>query len=87
MRPSEIMNLQRKRPFVPLRVHVSDGSSYDVRHPEMMLVTNTTIFIALPPLADGVPERHVYCDPIHITRIEPIDGAKPKRSKGQRGAP
>lgn len=81
------MNLQRKRPFVPLRVHVSDGSSYDVRHPEMMLVTHTVVFIARPPLADGVPERHVYCDPVHITRVEPIDGTRPKRRQRKGGAP
>jgi len=55
------MELQRRRPFV-------------VRHPEMMTVTTTLVFIALPPLAAGVPDRHVYCDPIHITHVEPLDG-------------
>jgi hypothetical protein len=74
MTAKEILELQRRRPFPGLRVHVSDGTSYDVTHPEMMAVTKTLVFIALPPVSEGVPERSVYCDPIHITRVEPING-------------
>jgi len=45
-----------------------------VLHPEMMLVTPCNIYIALPPLEDGVPVGgSVYCDPMHITRVEPIN--------------
>ncbi len=75
----EILELQRKRPFTGLRIYVSDGESYEILHPEMMLVTPTLVHIALPPLVEGVPEGgSVYCDPVHITRIEPLNG--PKRS-------
>jgi len=45
----------------------------------MMAVTTTVVFIAQPPETDGVPERSVYCDPLHITRIEHLDETKPKR--------
>lgn len=77
LRPSEILSHAQTQPFQPIRIHISDGSSYDVMHPEMMAVTTRVVFIAQPPEVDGVPERSVYCDPLHITRIEPIDGAKP----------
>ena len=40
----------------------------------MMAVAKTQVFIALPPVSEGVPERSVYCDPIHVTRIEPMNG-------------
>ena len=79
MRPKEILTHLRRQPFAPIRVHVSDGASYDVSHPEMMAVTTAVVFIAQPPEADGVPERSVYCDPVHITRIEPLNGTRPKR--------
>jgi len=39
-----------------------------------MAVTATPVFIALPPVNEGAPEHSVYCDPIHIIRIEPING-------------
>ncbi|MGB2985268.1 MAG: hypothetical protein WBE26_05240 [Phycisphaerae bacterium] len=76
MTAKEILALQRRQPFSGLRIHVSDGEAYEVLHPEMMAVTRTCVFIALPPLADGVPERSVYCDPVHITRVEPMNASK-----------
>ena len=84
MRPKEIVRLQLKRPYIPLRVHVSDGSWYDVRHPEMMTVTSTLVFIGQEPFDYGLPERFASCDPLHVTRVEPIDGATPKRPRGKR---
>jgi hypothetical protein len=80
MRANEILRLQRIRPFKPIRIHLSDGASYEVRHPEMMAVTTGVVFIAQPPEKEGVPERSVHCDPLHVTRIEPIDGETPDES-------
>ncbi len=78
MRPDDIRAHLRKQPFRPIRIYVSDGSSYDVRHPEMMFVTRTEVVIGLDAGDDDIPERSAYCDPIHITRIEPIDGDTPR---------
>ena len=67
----ESLDLQRERPFRPLRIFISDGEAYEVRHPEMMLVTRTKVVIALPN-GEDVPENTVYCDPVHITRVVPM---------------
>ena len=48
MTAKELLDLQCERPFRPLRIFISDGESYEVRHPEMMLVTKTRVVIALP---------------------------------------
>lgn len=72
----EIIQLQRTRPFPGLRIHVSDGETYDVKQPKMMSVTRTMVHLAVSPGKDGVPLRSVFCDPVHITRIEPINGKK-----------
>ncbi len=79
MRPDEIRAHLRKQPFRAIRIYISDGSSYDVRHPEMMFVTRTEVVIGLDPGDGDIPERSVYCDPVHITRIEPLDGEKRTR--------
>jgi hypothetical protein len=85
MRPTDLLEHLRKQPFQPIRVFISDGKSYDVRHPEMMLITRTEVVIALDPGVDEVPERKAYCDPVHITRVEPIDGhARRRRATGRR---
>ena len=75
MRPDRIRELLRATPFQPIRVFLSDGSSYDVRHPELALVTRRHVLIALPLENDRLPERYVTCDPLHITRIEPLEAA------------
>ena len=67
----ELLDLQRERPFRALRIFISDGEVYEVRHPEMMLVTQTKVVIALPN-GEDVPEHTVYCDPVHITRVVPV---------------
>ena len=81
MRPDEIRAHLRKQPFEPIRVYISDGASYDVRHPEFMLVTRTEIVIGLAPKGTLIPDRSVYIDPIHITRIEPINGKSRARRR------
>ncbi len=74
MTPESIRERLRQRPFQPFRVFLSDGSVHEVRHPEMMLVMRREVVIALPRPGEEFARRAVYCDPLHITRIEPIDG-------------
>jgi hypothetical protein len=72
MLPIEIHNYLRERPFTPVRLHMSDGSYFDVRHPEMAIVTATLVYI---PVYDNGAEdlpRVVRCDPVHVTRPEPL---------------
>jgi len=73
MRADEISEHLRRQPFRPIRVHVSDGSTYGVRHPELMYVSRTEVVIGLDPGTDVIPERSVYRDPILVARIEPIN--------------
>ncbi len=75
MRPDEIRAHLRREPFRPIRIYISDGSSYDVRHPELMFVSRAEVVIGLDAGDDELPERCVYCDPLHITRIQPLDAA------------
>jgi hypothetical protein len=63
---------------------MSDGSSYEIRHPEFALVTQRQIAIGIPAGADDVPERAVYCDPLHITRIEVLPESKPRQRRNGR---
>ena len=39
-----------------------------------MFVTRREITIGLDPGSENIPEKSVYLDPVHITRIELIDG-------------
>jgi hypothetical protein len=75
MRAAEIDTQLKQRPFVPFRMHFSDGSHYDVRHPEMMLVAQRALALTVYERPGAkLPERLVLCDPMHVTRLEQIDG-------------
>ena len=84
MRPTQIRDHLKRQPFRPIRVHISDGSSYDIRHPEMAIVTTSELIIALKMSTDDLPDKVIFCDPVHITRIEPLDGARSRRRKTKR---
>ena len=77
MRPEDILQLLRARPFRAFRMSLSDGKEFDVRHPELAIVGRSTVVIGLPgPLGpDGPVERLVTCALMHIVRTEPVDGA------------
>ena len=72
MHISEVKEHLSTRPFVPFRIHLSDGSSYDVPHPEFVLVTKWAVHLALGG-EDELPEKVVRCAVGHITRIGEID--------------
>lgn len=81
MRPNDIRAQLRKQPFEPLRLFVSDGATYDIRHPELAMVGQTEVIIATEVGKDDLPARFGFVDPIHITRIEPINGTSGRSSK------
>ncbi len=77
MKPDDVLQLLRKRPFEPFRVHLSDGSTFEIRHPELAIVERSKVIIGVPgPKGlDGPVERSIFCALAHITRLEPVDGS------------
>ena len=74
MRAVDIRAHLRKQPFEPFRVFMSDGATYDVRHPELAAISRTELIIGLEQSDEELPDRFAYCDPVHVVRIEPING-------------
>lgn len=78
MRPEDITELLRARPFVSLRIHMSDGQSYDIRHPEMVMVLRSRLVIGIgADSATGVLERLEHCALVHVVRIEQLQSVSP----------
>ena len=71
----ELLNARRRRPFAPFRIHLMDGSSYEVRHPDLVMPGARSVAVGLPggTLPEGVYERIIILALVHITRLEPID--------------
>ena len=78
MRPEELIQLIRKKPFVPLRLHLTDGKTYDIRHPDQVLVLRSRIDIGIAPDPNtGVLERVEHCSLLHVVRVEELQAAPP----------
>ncbi len=77
MRPEDVLQLLRARPFQPFMFYMSDGTAYEIRHPELAIVERSKVIVGVPgPQGpDGPVEHSVFCALIHITRIEPVNGA------------
>ncbi len=68
-------DLLHERPFKPFRLVLSSGQTYEVRHPEMAMLTKTDILVGLEAEEDGIPARFKICSMLHVTAVEPIESS------------
>jgi hypothetical protein len=72
MSAKDIRDLLRAKPFEPFRIVVSDGTIYEIRHPELVVPGLATAFIGYPdPNEPGIYERFDIVSMRHIIRLEP----------------
>jgi len=73
MNAENLIELLEERPFVPLRMHLSDGRKHDIRHPEMAIVAAAVVAIGLPRADNSaIAERITNCATAHIVEVEPL---------------
>lgn len=74
MRAEELVELLRARPFVPLRIVMTDGRTYDIQHPGTALVLRERVDIGIRPDPEtGVVESVERCPLSHIVRAERVE--------------
>jgi hypothetical protein len=76
MSADDLLAFIQKRPFVPIRLCLTDGSTYEVRHPELLMPGRRTVIVGLP--AD--PNRPVFDQTVtvalvHVVQVIPLDQA------------
>jgi hypothetical protein len=74
MNQQDILEMLRHRPFQPFRIHVTDGTVYEIRHPEMMVVDWSKALVFFPPNDMPLPaiEHYEVVSLSHMTRLEPL---------------
>ncbi|MGA2066451.1 MAG: hypothetical protein ABSG86_15860 [Thermoguttaceae bacterium] len=90
MRRDELVEAIHARPFQPFRLCVSDGRTFDIRHPEMLMVARHSASVGLPE--NGGEElpgqayprmaRFAMVDLLHITGIEHLSQSQSDRRGG-----
>ncbi len=80
MRREELIEAVHAEPFRPFRLYLSDGRTFDIRHPEMLMVSRHTAIVGVH--GDGGAEkagqaypqidRFAWVDLLHVTGIEQL---------------
>src|SRR5262249_44535687 len=79
MRRDDVLQHLQRRPFQPFRLRLSNGIDHDIRHPEMAIVTPSTVVVGIPASAAPVPsaDNYVIVSLLHVVQIEPLAPAAP----------
>lgn len=73
MSPEDLRDLLRQRPFRPVQLTFSDGSQHVIPHPEMVLLTRSSVSIgkASDP-ESGIADRTSHFSLSHLVRVDPV---------------
>jgi hypothetical protein len=69
VKSQDIRDLVHAEPFKPFRLHLADGKSLRIPHPDFILVTRDMVVIA-NDLSGGVPGEINLVPYEHIVRVE-----------------
>ncbi|HTU20072.1 MAG TPA: hypothetical protein VMG10_18550 [Gemmataceae bacterium] len=75
----DLRNLLSARPFVPFRMHLSEGAAVDVRSQEVVLPGRRFAVIGLldPDATDTAFDRWAVVWYMHVTRVEMLGAGSP----------
>ncbi len=67
----------RRRPFIPFRMILSSGTTYDIFHPEMLFISKSGITVAIydkdqRPSPEEIPVRESLVSYLHIAATEDL---------------
>jgi hypothetical protein len=78
MRPDDLLSWGRAKPFVPFRIRLNSGHTFDIRHPEMLRVGRSTVYVFTFAGEPADPfERMEMVSLVLIESIEALETARP----------
>ena len=79
MTPQEINRLLTTQPFEPFRLFMSDGRTFEVHHPDFVLVGHRTAHIfEVDDPSSRIYSNYAVVSLLHITRAEPLPTTAPR---------
>jgi hypothetical protein len=71
MHPNDLLAPLHRKPFEPFRIVTTDGTTYEVRHPELVVVSTRSAVIGYPdPNIPGAASRYDVVSLLHMIRLE-----------------
>ncbi|HJT34536.1 MAG TPA: hypothetical protein VJ783_21070 [Pirellulales bacterium] len=81
MTHEELRDVAKRQPFKPFRLHLTTGATFDVRHPDLIMVgrRSAVIGIADEP-SDTIYERTFQVDLLHVVGVEDLPARSSRRN-------
>jgi hypothetical protein len=74
---TDLLKWIRKAPFEPFRIRLNSGRTFDVRHPEMALVSATSVILVT--YRGDPPDLYEDLQMLGLQLVESIEPIEPKR--------
>jgi hypothetical protein len=74
MYPEEIIRFLRAQPFAPFQMRISNGKTYEIRHPDLAIVTPSAIYVGIPKQGTSleVATEIVVVSLNHVVEMAPL---------------
>lgn len=70
MSHTDILSQLEAVPFRPFRIHVSDGKSFEITHPDQVIVTPYKLIVGVGETRGHYAQHIEHCSLAHVTRLE-----------------
>jgi hypothetical protein len=83
MTQEELQSAARRQPFEPFRLILTTRATYDIRHPDLLMVGKRSAIVGLTNEPDGtVYDRTLKIDLLHVVGIEELRSPPPSSANG-----
>jgi hypothetical protein len=74
----ELHEFARRQPFEPFRVHLTTGSTYNIRHPDLIMVGRRSAKIGITNEPSGTAyDRTIKVDLLYVVGVQELPLALP----------
>jgi hypothetical protein len=81
MTQEELQDAARRQPFEPFRVVLTTGETFDIRHPDLILVGRRSAIIGMTNDLNGTAyDRTMKVDLLHVVGIEELPVLPPSKN-------
>jgi hypothetical protein len=75
MTPDDFESVLKTQPFVPVRIHMSNGRTHEIRHPDNAIVSDEVVAIGVYENGSERPRIRLL-SLININEIEPVSSSR-----------
>jgi hypothetical protein len=73
MNVQDLHKAARRQPFEPFRVILTTGATYDIRHPDLIMVGNRSAIIGITRKPEAIVyDRTITVDLLHIAGLQTL---------------